>query len=450
MVRHPAKRPTLRLLVSVSVTLIAATSLIAAQRASAGTWTLISCRQPNGQPAPTEAWGAVELGNVGFYAEATNTCPEPGGALVAVSSARWPQPASSGYEWQFKAPEGQKVAGGVLQVGMTAAHGFVSVETPEHSTDPVDLVTDCALSETCGITGSSELVPIDHAGGSSIYADAICWPFSTGCGTGTGVNAQISIYSAEILLEADVSPTASSFSGGLLDPDASGIAHLVFTASVPSGPGIWQVTAAVDGRVVYDQTPDTNSGHCQSVGTGPEGAAEFLYAQPCKQSEAVSIPVNTSEFETGTHNLTVTVTDAAGNTATVFSAPINTFNATSQAPWQVSLRVSPHHVHLHSWINLVGRVSTSPRPSKGKLIYLQASEVTFIWQRHAGHRHRVKVYGEWRTFKVRHTKPEGVFEAKYHFRFGGHHLYAFRAIAPQEGDFAAATGSSAIVEITET
>jgi hypothetical protein len=450
MVSQQAQRQVRRVLVGTTAAVIAAVALVGAEPASAGTWTLISCRQPDGQPAPTEGWDTAAIGSPGFYTEGVNTCTQPGGSMVAVSSGRWVQPADTGYEWRFAAPKGSTIAGGQVDVGLSAPHGVAALLTAEQDFDPAYQLKSCGLSETCGISGGSEWVPVTHTGGTGLYATAICFPFGQGCGETGGVDAEASVYAAQIELESDVSPAGSGFSGGLLAPGASGIQDLVFTAAVPSGPGIWQVTAAIDGRTVYNVTPDTNSGKCQSIGTDSAGAAEFLYEQPCKQSETVSIPVDTSQFETGAHRLTVVVTDAAGDAAAVFDGTINTFNASSETPWKVSLRISPRHVHLHTGVRLTGRVSTSPLPAKGKIVWLQACEITFVKRVHVHHRYWVPVCHEWRTFKVLHTEPSGAYKWTYHFRFGGRHRYAFQTVAPHEGDFAAATGFSAITEVTET
>ena len=42
--------------------------------ARAGTWTLASCTQPDGQPAPTEGWSTSATGAVGPDSGDTNTC----------------------------------------------------------------------------------------------------------------------------------------------------------------------------------------------------------------------------------------------------------------------------------------------------------------------------------------------------------------------------------------
>jgi hypothetical protein len=90
-------------------------------------------------------------------------------------------------------------------------------------------------------------------------------------------------------------------------------------------------------------------------------------------------------------------------------------------------------------------VSTSPRPSNGKLISLQARYVTFVGRHH----HRRVLYGEWITFKLVRSKPNGTFSATYRFRLGGRHTYQFQALAPAEGQYRNPAGASSVQTVTE-
>jgi hypothetical protein len=438
-----------RVSASVALSLAVTATLAFSPSAQAGKWALDSCRQPNGQPAPTEGWSTSPIGTPGFFTEGVDSCGTPGGALVAVSDGRWVQPASSGYMWKFTAPAGSVIAGGQLGVHLTAPHGITAVLTPEESYDSVDQVVVCGVSEGCGESGPSTSVAIDHPGGTSLYAIAICFPFGEGCGTTSGVNAETRIDSARIELESTARPAGDRFSGGVLAREASGVQQLLFTASEPTGPGIWRVNAVIDKTPIYEITPDANSGKCQSVGTDPNGAAEFLYAQPCPQSETVSVPVDTAALSSGHHQMTVAVTDAAGNTSTVFDGPIDTLNLASLSAWTVSLAVSPRHVRRHTTITLLGRVTTTPRPPQGKLVYLQARSVGFRVVKRGRRKRRVAVDGPWITFKHLRTKSSGKFGTTYRFRLGGVHTYQFQAVAPSEGEFHNPTGTSTPVEVTE-
>ncbi len=93
----------------------------------------------------------------------------------------------------------------------------------------------------------------------------------------------------------------------------------------PNGPGVYSVSAAVGGRVVWSGQPNDNSGGC--VAAGSDGSAlMFDSAQPCLTSETVDIPVPTRSLPDGRHELAISVIDAAGNSSTVLDREISTSN----------------------------------------------------------------------------------------------------------------------------
>jgi hypothetical protein len=102
--------------------------------------------------------------------------------------------------------------------------------------------------------------------------------------------------------------------------------HLVFTAADPGGPGVYDVTVTLDGRIVSNGTPNTNDNACVAVGTGSGGALMFDHQQPCPPTAAVDAPVPTAGLPDRPHRLVVTVTDAAQNTSTVLDQLIRTSN----------------------------------------------------------------------------------------------------------------------------
>src|SRR5579871_2283400 len=95
-------------------------ALVVPAQASAGTWTLVSCSQPDGQVAPTDGWTSVQLGGQQNYSGDTNSCGQPGGGLFATSSSAWPQTRGNGWMWQFNAPADTTIAGGQISLMMTS------------------------------------------------------------------------------------------------------------------------------------------------------------------------------------------------------------------------------------------------------------------------------------------------------------------------------------------
>ena len=156
-------------------------------------------------------------------------------------------------------------------------------------------------------------------------------PGGAGCpgGYGSPATAAAVLTSATIELSTSATPTAAGFAGGLLTPGpVSGTQPLTFTATEANGPGIASVSVSVDSTSVFNGPIDTNGGKCVKVGTDPAGFPEYLWQLPCRQSVAADIPVDTTPFGDGGHQLHVSVTDAAGNTAQVLNQPITTANRT--------------------------------------------------------------------------------------------------------------------------
>lgn len=311
--------------------------------ARAGTWMQVSCVNPDGSTAPSEGWSGAPVGAAqpGGYAGANCTASSPmATGLSQISTA----PVGDEQALTYTPPAGSSLAGGRLQVhlyagGYGTTNGQLSAVTTAAVSEPglsgSDAVFQCvAYVVVCNHGGGS---PLDYSGpvtlpanrGGTLHALVSC----TGSGTNCDNNAAYAswalaqISSAELLLSSSVSPTGSGFSGGALQRGARGLVHLIFTAADPGGPGVYRVTATIDGFPVYSATPDNNTGKCVPVGTdAATGALMFDWQQPCLPSENVDIPVPTARQPDGTHELSVTVTDAARNTSTVFDQTITTSN----------------------------------------------------------------------------------------------------------------------------
>jgi hypothetical protein len=301
-------------------------TLAFAGQAHAGTWMLLSCRQPNGQPAPTDGWNTGATGDVGPDSGDTNSCAE-GGQLSAVTSGEAPQGAYEGPEWVFTAPAGSTIAGGSITASLSAPHGQAWLGTPAATYDSADVLANCQLNLPCGTDGTlTGAFPITHVGGSSLYAVAVCvgpYEGATSCPATGGIDAAMNLSSAAIELANDATPAASGFGGTLFNPNAHGTQELTFQASDPGGPGVRLVVVQIDGTTVYSGTPDSNEGRCVPLGSS-KGALEFDHSQPCRTSESVDVPINTATQPNGTHTLKVTVVDSAQNASVVYDGPIST------------------------------------------------------------------------------------------------------------------------------
>jgi hypothetical protein len=311
--------------------------LLAAASAQAGTWIQVSCVNPDNSAAPSEGWTAGIIGTPEAGSTGSARCPM-GGELSPIGGAA---PANVGEYVQYQPPDGSKLIGGVVNVSLTAdgggnASGTAVLYEPALSY-PSDVFFQCAWGlGPCGTPSSPNdttgSIPLPSDAGGDFIAEAGCGGNpGTSCSvheTGSSTSSpwsSVQVNWAHFTLSNGAVPAASGFSGTALEPGVRGTGDLLFTATDAGGPGVYTVTASLDGTLVWSGTPNTNGGACIPVGSD-SGALMFDEQQPCPAAEAVSIPIATTGFPDGTHALTVTETDAAGNSSAVFNSTITTSN----------------------------------------------------------------------------------------------------------------------------
>ena len=315
-------------------------AIVGAQSARAGTWMLVSCVNPNGSAAPSDGWSAFTQGQV-TIGDGTNTHCAPEVPLAAELGNQVAAVNGQSQVLQFAPPAGSTLIGGTLTGHFTANGGdrFAAAEAdvlePQDSIDAGDAVFLCADQSGCGsavATNATYTGPVVLPANrdENLYVTAICTALSGQCDENVEGNdgfwALAQVSSAHLLLSNLAAPQATDLSGSALRRGARGTAHFVFTATDAGGPGIYAVTAAIDGNTVFSGTPNTNGGACVPVGTDASGALMFDFAQPCPPTEVVDVPIPTAGLADGAHNLTVRVIDAAQNPSTVFDDTITTSN----------------------------------------------------------------------------------------------------------------------------
>jgi len=143
-------------------------------------------------------------------------------------------------------------------------------------------------------------------GGTQLFASAVCE--ANPCDY-----QNVYVVGAHIELSPSAVPAVSTIGGSVsTGGPVHGTQSVSFTASDEGGPGVYQVTVAVDGNVIYQGTPNPNGGMCAPIGIF-KGSPEFYSVQPCPLSAPVSVPVHTGTLADGIHALTVTASDAAGD-----------------------------------------------------------------------------------------------------------------------------------------
>ena len=245
--------------------------------------------------------------------------------------------------WEFASPAGEQLVGATLSWAGDADGG-----ANEHASDISWLAGPgakfnfewCGDVEGCMSGGSERLPPFPATHivrvspanlGGNLYATAACegLPNQPCAETGSDANgyaAAIYLYAADLVLEQKEGPSAGGVVGDLANAAiVGGQSPISFTASDPLS-GIYEVVFSVDGQVVQSTVPDEDGGRCRSLGQTSDGLPAFLSPQPCPQAENVQAALDTTKIANGTHQLAVSVLDAAGNSAPVLERSITVHN----------------------------------------------------------------------------------------------------------------------------
>lgn len=288
--------------------------------ARAGSLALLTC---DGSGA-SDGWSAfIEDAPAGSAAVSTCSESRPGYplGLEAYLPSGTVSDARAGL--LFTAPAGESIAGGDITLAPQA---------PTDSGEGTYAVAQLAKPSPEYVFWQSVNLGVPPtvaipAGGSELSASVLC-----GGAPGRICRSEaLYVISAHILLSTSVLPSVSALAGSLT---AGGLQHgtqnVSFTASDPGGPGIYQVAVAIDGKTIYQATPNLNGGACAPVGDYG-GALEFYAAYPCPQTVPVSVPIPTGTLTDGIHSLSVNAIDAASELSSASQVIFRTENLISAA-----------------------------------------------------------------------------------------------------------------------
>jgi hypothetical protein len=313
-----------------------------ASDAQAGSYHVYTCRTPSGESAPADGWSGSKTGT---YTYAENTCQHPGGALVAALGDQPARTANTDIAtWALGVPAGIHISSATLWragdtdggAGINATYQFWFAGPKE-----TEVFEECLYGLGCASKGDSanpfssanRLVVPNSNLGSHLYVRASCGGISEyncpeGKGDPNGYAAVVSLYAADMTLEQTAGPSAGNVGGELAGaPSISGTSDVTFSATDP-GSGVYRVAFSIDGQVVQTAVPDENGGRCKNVGQTTDGLPAFLYLQPCPASVSADLGFDTTRVANGTHNLVVSVIDAAGNAAPVLDRNVTIANPT--------------------------------------------------------------------------------------------------------------------------
>lgn len=307
--------------------------MVVGHPARAGEWIQVSCVNPDGSAAPSQGWTSFTQGTV-TYGEGNDTQCGPGSPMTAYLAENEPVANGQSENLEYVPPAGSTLVGGTLTGtftaygGSTYARAAAAVLEPQDTIDQSDAAFLCMEGVGCGGSGDAYAgsVPLPAGRGGTLYVQVICDALGTtqcnqNVGGDNGYWALAKISSADLLLSTAAAPQGTNFSGSILQGTVRGTPHLVLTASDPGGPGVYRIAAAIDGRSMATGGP-AGSGTCAPVGSSG-GALMFDAQQPCPATAVVDLPIPTTGLAPGPHELTVSVTDAAGDTSTVLDQTIS-------------------------------------------------------------------------------------------------------------------------------
>ena len=284
--------------------------------ARAGTYTVLSCKDRAGRLAPlNDASGGWISGNSGGPGlDSPNYCADPSLGFEAAVGGVWSHPVGSQAWWRFVAPAGTLIEGAdVLYSGTTRSfngqnRGIIYFSAPQagfleaHLGDgyvPWGWMTRRNLHET------------------SVQATAQCDGATGSAPCDGGPVASIDVLRSEIVL-SDTSPPAAGAATGsaVASPVWQGTLQFAFAASDDGG-GVYQAILDVDGTTRIRQTIDEWGGRCVDSTVDQR---VFRFARPCLTSVDALVAVDANALPPGDHDVTLRVSDSAGNLRTVYAA----------------------------------------------------------------------------------------------------------------------------------
>lgn len=303
---------------AAACTLALIVAAVAAASALAGTYTVSSC-SPLTKPGP---WSEVDDFPSGLTVGDLCGGPEAGplgggnqGALYAednTENAGTDIPGSAQAGWSFTAPAGMTVAGLTyyrsLEIVPTSDDFVVGMFSAEGT--PLETCQGTAANGyTCSLPNNQVPASIGGLDASGLFFGVKCelQDSEEYCLSGSPGHqlATADMYSISVTLAEEGAPTLSSESGALWEGGVvSGTVPLRFDASDPSG--IRQATVTDQGTTVASVSEP----------------CAYTQTVPCPQQQPGTIDIPTTALPDGATQLTLSVTDAAGNTTSATSPPL--------------------------------------------------------------------------------------------------------------------------------
>jgi hypothetical protein len=284
--------------------------------ASAATYTVWSCRDAADRPAPaSDASGGWTASGTGPGRDASDLCESSVPRLAASIAGPWAFPVGTAVTWRFTPPPNTYIGGiQVVYSGYARPFNGQNEGLVELWGSNTGLLARHQGVGDFGATAVSRTDLHDTWAAVRIYCDG-----PTGnpdCQAGS-THATATIWRSTMTLADDSPPSAGPATGSATaSPTWQGTQVFAFPATDDGG-GVHQAILQIDGVPVLARTVNDWGGRCVDA---TAGGRVFRYPRPCLTSVDALVPIDASKLPPGDHDVTLQVSDAAGNVRTVYSA----------------------------------------------------------------------------------------------------------------------------------
>jgi hypothetical protein len=287
--------------------------------ASAGTYTVYSCKTPAGAPSGviSEGGGGWMIAvKRGYNAPADNTCLQQSGAITAALEAWYPRPAWDRVEWRFFAPPSTRISSYSL-----VWSGEVAPFAPGGSGGDAFIIRESLADPNYRVRHYivpgpwiDEVIDETNLDEASLDVGIAC-SGSGDCGSAPAGRFAIS---RSVVTLRDTSPPSGAVSGQAIDDGTWLGAEPFAYQAADAGAGVYRVLTLVDGKVEVGQIAGGNGGHCADATPGDGDAYVFNSPRPCQPAASGTAAVDVAGLPSGVHAVSIVFEDAAGNATTVY------------------------------------------------------------------------------------------------------------------------------------
>lgn len=326
--------------------------------ASAGTYTVRYCEEPN--PAGLPDWKPNSGNHVGYV---TESCRQ--GGPMQIDGSQIQRVEQSASLWEVEAPDGLSIADFVASANVsmqwgsgTGRYGGYSVYMRLIGAKQSGCGPLVGRNSYCGVGGFYRLDAGAGADGKRAVIGVECEPETTVPASGFCEGSVfVRVSTNQITWRDSTAPTGTVSAGTLLNTGfgapAAGTATVHVSAS-DVGSGVQRLEARVDGQPVA-----RTSDRCQQP---------YVRAEPCPPSIADDLAVDTSKIANGTHDLEVVAVDASGTEGVIDRRKLVVDNGGAVGPGtDMNLRGAPNgpyagdDAQLSAWWPSTARAASKKR-----------------------------------------------------------------------------------------